>query len=92
MQPLKVPALIENTPISDDFVQGIARIERLGPCLRVVLFVDDRVEGCETTARVVVRKIVVPLDVVPGALKQVADFLALQAVSVVSNVLRLSPR
>jgi hypothetical protein len=74
---VKVPALIEPIPIVDDFVQGIGLIEWAGPCLRFVLFADQTaVEYGNTRTRVIVRKLIVPPEVVAPAIKQVGDFMA----------------
>jgi hypothetical protein len=83
----KVPALIEPVPIIDDFVQGIACIERVGPCARFVLFSDQTmVEAGNVKARVIVRKIIIPMDALPGAIAQATDFIALRAFA---NVFRI---
>ena len=92
MPVLKYPALIEPVPIQDDFVQGIAAIEIAGPCARFVLFADQTVMEAGTPARVIVRKIIIPMDAIPGAIKQAADFVALRARNAVGNVLKLPYR
>jgi hypothetical protein len=86
MRVVKVPALIEPVPILDDFVQGIACIERVGPCARFVLFSDQTIVEAGVVSRVVVRKIVVPIDVIPTAMKQASEFMAIRAFA---NVFRI---
>jgi hypothetical protein len=87
MRAVKVPALIEPVPIVDDFVQGIACIERVGPCARFVLFCDQTiVEAGNLRARVIVRKIIMPMESLPIAMGQTSDFLAARAFA---NVFRI---
>jgi hypothetical protein len=87
MRVVKVPALIEPVPIVDDFVQGIGLIEWAGPCLRLVLFANQTaVELGNARTRVVVRKLIVPPDVIAPAIKQVTEFMAANALA---NVFRL---
>jgi hypothetical protein len=87
MRVVKLPALIEPVPILDDFVQGIGRIEQVGPCARFILFSDQTLyELGNTPSRVVVRKLVVPIDALPSAIKQATDFLAMR---VFNNVFRI---
>jgi hypothetical protein len=87
MRVVKVPALIEPVPIVDDFVQGIGLIEWAGPCLRFVLFAEQTAfEAGNTRARVVVRKLIVPPEIVAPAIKQVGEFMA---ASTFANVFRI---
>lgn len=77
---VEVPDLIEPAPIQDDFIQGIARIERVGPCVRLTYYAEQTLpELGGATVRVVVRKVVIPLEAVQSANRQVAEFLARDA-------------
>jgi hypothetical protein len=66
------PPLIETVPISDIFASELGRIEKIGPCARLVFAVtqagvyDDGSVGQE---RVVVARIVLPLAVLPSVLE-----------------------
>src|SRR5262249_32983382 len=66
------PPLIETVPISDIFASELGRIEKIGPCARLVFAVtqaggyDDGTVGQE---RVVVARIVLPLAVLPSVLE-----------------------
>lgn len=86
MRVVKVPALIEPVPIIDDFVQGIACIEQVGPCARFILFSDQTFLESGVATRVVVRKIIIPIDALPAAIKQAADFTSARAFA---NVFKL---
>lgn len=86
---LSIPMLTEPVPISDDFVQGIAEIEQVGCCVRFVLYSDQRVWEAGSNSRVIVRKIILPIDALPHAIKQATDFLALRTIEAVGNVFRL---
>lgn len=76
MSVAEVPSLIEPVPVQDDFVQGIAKIERVGPCVRFVLYAEQSMpELGGATVKVVVRKLVVPLDAVSASVAQTTEFL-----------------
>lgn len=85
-----LPELIEPIPITDEFVQGVAKIEQIGPCARFVLFTDQTMwEAGNIRARVIVKKIIIPIDALPYSIKQATDFLAMRAMNAVGNVFRL---
>lgn len=86
MRAVKFPMLVEPVPVADDFVQGIACIEKVGPCARFILFSDQTVVEAGTVSRVIIRKIVVPIDVIPTAIKQASEFMAVRAFA---NVFKL---
>ncbi len=54
---LSIPILTEPVPVVDDFVQGIAKIEQVGPCARFILFSDQTLWEAGIDSRVIVRKI-----------------------------------
>ena len=93
MQAVKLlPSLVEPTPISDDFVQGIACIERVGSCARFVLFAEQTILEAGCPARVVVRKIIIPMDALPAAVCHAAEFLGMRVINAVGNVFKLPRR
>jgi hypothetical protein len=66
------PVIVETAPISDIFVEGIARIEKIRSCIRFHLYVTERdPDGDEI--QVVVAKLVCPLDIVPQEIRQVLE-------------------
>lgn len=82
----KLPMLVEPVPVIDDFVQGIACIERVGPCARFVLFSNQTMHEVGVPTRVIVRKIIMPIEALPLAIQQASDFVAIRAFS---NVFKL---
>ena len=44
--------------VADTFCEGLARIERIGPCRRLVFYVNDRDLG-----KAVVAKLVIPAEI-----------------------------
>lgn len=83
------PALIEPVPVSDDFVQGIGKIEIVGPCARFIFFSEQTIPEIGQSARVIVRKLVVPMDVVPEAIQQTMRFMTAQSIERIANVIWL---
>ncbi len=90
---VEVPDLIEPVPIADDFVQGIAKIEQIGPCARFVLYAEQGLpELGGATVRVVVGKVVIPIEALPAAIKMAAEFYARCALRTVAKVVPLRLR
>jgi hypothetical protein len=67
--------LIETYPVADEFAEGIARIDNLGCCFRLVLF-STQTEPNGDRYRAVVRKIVVPKDAQPAIREKINAFFA----------------
>jgi hypothetical protein len=73
----RMGALIEPSPVLDDFLTGIATIQALGPCVRVTLYVDDAiVEAGHAPARIVRRKFVMSREAFARMTFEAAGFLA----------------
>jgi hypothetical protein len=88
---VEVPDLIEPVPVQDDFIQGIARIERVGPCVRFILYAEQTLpELGNAVVKVVVRKIVVPLDAVSISIAQAVEFMSRDMEN--PKVVRFPPR
>ena len=84
------PSLIEPVPISDDFVQSIQNIEIVGSCARFVLYAEHSVpELGGKIVRVVISKIVMPMDSIPLCVQQATGFMAARTIERIANVVRL---
>jgi hypothetical protein len=79
--------LIEPVVVTDDFVQGIGFIDPLGPNARFVFYSDQTVDGEEV--RVVVRKLVCPINAVPRCVWQAQQFLIQRAFGPVAKIVQL---
>lgn len=64
--------LVEPMPINDIFVDGIARVEMIGPNVRFVFYSLQNPEGADGSRaeRVVVSRIVMAVAAVPQAMRQ----------------------
>lgn len=62
-------SLVECGIIPDTYMSGVGKVEILGPNARIWLYVDQESSG--RTERIVVAKIIVPLESIPGAIKVV---------------------
>lgn len=88
---LRIPGLIEPVPITDDFVQGIAKIELLGTCARFILFSEQSLpEADGKVIKVVVRKIVIPVAEIPATICQANRFMTERVLARVANVVSLT--
>lgn len=68
------PPLVDMGDCHDVFLSGVAKIERLsGNCLRFVCYVDET-NGGEAIRKVTLR-VIWPMDVLPGVLRQAAQAL-----------------
>lgn len=77
MQDSRDPPMIEPMPVLDIFGCGLGSIEIVGPCARFVVYVEQDVPGADfNPQRVVVAKIVLPLDAVPAAISMTTAKLA----------------
>ena len=66
----RAPELIEPFSICDTWVEGLARIDRIGPCRRLLFFASD---PTAPKVRLVVAKLILPAEV----LADVAHMLAI---------------
>ena len=57
----------------------VATIEEVGPCARFTLYVENRPIGTLIPDHVIVGRILIPIDVLPTAIKQAICFLATRA-------------
>ena len=62
-----LPNLIESCAVSDAFCTDLARIERVGPCVRLVFSVRQGAPHDDTlqTENIVIAKLVLPADALP---------------------------
>jgi hypothetical protein len=68
---------IEPCPVADDFVSGLAAVQALGPCVRLVFYVDEALpEGGGEPVHVVRRKLVIPRGQVMAILADTLAFLS----------------
>jgi hypothetical protein len=67
--------LCELVPMTDIFVSGLGKIEKLaGGCLRIYLYVDQApIEGDGPVEKQVVAKIIVPASALPDAVLMLAQ-------------------
>lgn len=68
--------LIEPTPIEDDFVTALARVEDCGSLMRLVYYVRATCYETGGQVNVVKRKILLPYESVAASRALVTDFLA----------------
>jgi len=68
--------LIEPVPIDDDLCAGLALIEDLGCCVRLVMYSQQTIYETGDHVHVVKRKIVIPVDVIVPVLEMTIRYVA----------------
>lgn len=82
MAKLECRPLVEPVVVQDVFISGIASIEAIGPCARFTLFVDSTIaEANGAPCRNIVVKVILPMDALPGCIRQAIGFAAAQMLS-----------
>lgn len=65
---LEVQSLIETKSVRDIFVSDLGRIEILGKNARFVLYVKHYSDEGAAPINLIVAKVIMPIDVIPGAI------------------------
>jgi hypothetical protein len=68
------PPLLELSVVRDTFATGCGKVDIVGPCARFYFYAEQDSLGMGIE-RVVVAKIVMPIELVPAALKLAQDML-----------------
>jgi hypothetical protein len=72
----ETPQLLELTSIKDTFSTGCDHVEIVGSCARIYIYTDQASLGSGELERILVAKIVMPVEKVPAALKICAAGIA----------------
>lgn len=65
------PELVEVDVIRDTFVSGVGDIQVMGANARVTLYVDQQALGERPAERIVVAKLIFPVDAIPACINSI---------------------
>ena len=82
--------LVETIAVPDTYVSGIAAVEPLYPCARFVLYVDHTSIDGSAPERIVVAKLICPLEGLPAVVRQILNVMAEHGVTMASLGRKLS--
>ena len=75
--------MVEPIAVPDDFVSGIGRIEFVGKyAIRFSLYAEHIPIDGSSPVRVMVRKIIIPIDTLPKAVRKMLRFMALHDIDI----------
>lgn len=63
--------LIEVDVIHDTFVSGVGDIQVMGTNARITLYVDQQAMGARPAERIVVAKLIFPIDAIPACMNSI---------------------